>query len=218
MLTVRDVMTSRVAAVGPGATLKQVAETLLDRAVSGLPVVDEAHRVLGVVSETDIVAKTAQGVVVGGLSAVLADVSGGGRRLEATTAGEAMTAPAVTTDPDAPLADAARLMITRRVNRLPVVDGGRLAGIITRSDVVRAFTRSDSELWEEIRADMAAEPFGIGPDDLEVTVEAGHVRIAGTAPSKPAADLLVARVRTIPGVVSVDRSTLRWQDVDRLSA
>jgi CBS domain-containing protein len=218
MLAVRDVMTERVAAVGPGATLKQVAETLLDKGVSGLPVVDEAHRVLGVVSETDIVAKTAQGVVVGGLTAVLADVAGGGRRLEATTAGEAMTAPAVTIDPAAPLSDAARLMISRRINRLPVVDGGRLVGIVTRSDVVRAFTRPDSELWEEIRADMAAEPFGIGPDELDVSVEGGHVRIAGTAASKPAADLLVARVRTIPGVVSVDRSALRWQSVDRLSA
>ncbi|HEX2505225.1 MAG TPA: CBS domain-containing protein, partial [Gaiellaceae bacterium] len=146
MLTVRDVMTSRVAAVGPGATLKQVAETLLDRRISGLPVVDEAHRVLGVVSETDIVAKTAEGVVVGGLSAVLADVSGGGRRLEATLAGEAMTSPAVTIDPDASLSDAARLMIARRVNRVPVVENGRLAGILTRADVVRAFTRSDTEI------------------------------------------------------------------------
>lgn len=211
-------MTSRVVSVGPAATLKQVAETLLDRRISGLPVVDEAHRVLGVVSETDIVAKTAQGVIVGGLSAVLADVSGGGRRLEATTAGEAMSAPAHTIDPDASLADAARLMIGRRVNRLPVVDGGRVVGIVTRSDVVRAFARSDSELWEDIRSDMAAEPLGIEPGDVEVTVEAGHVRLAGTAPSKPAADVLFARVRTIPGVVSVDRSALRWPDDDRLSA
>jgi CBS domain-containing protein len=218
VLTVRDVMTSRVAAVGPGATLKQVAETLLDRRISGLPVVDEAHRVLGVVSETDIVAKTAEGVVVGGLSAVLADVSGGGRRLEATLAGEAMTSPAVTTDPDASLSDAARLMIARRVNRVPVVENGRLAGILTRADVVRAFTRSDTEIWEEIRADLASEPLGVEPNAIEVFVEGGHVRLAGVVPGKPVADLLVARVRTIPGVVGVDRSALRWQSADRLNA
>jgi CBS domain-containing protein len=218
VLTVRDVMTSRVATVGPGATLKQVAETLLDRRISGLPVVDEAHRVLGVVSETDIVAKTAEGVVVGGLSAVLADVSGGGRRLEATLAGEAMTSPAVTIDPDAPLSDAARLMIARRVNRVPVVENGRLAGILTRADVVRAFTRSDTEIWEEIRADLASEPLGVEPDAIEVFVEGGHVRLVGVAPGKPVADLLAARVRTIPGVVGVDRSALRWQSADRLNA
>ncbi|HEX2505436.1 MAG TPA: CBS domain-containing protein, partial [Gaiellaceae bacterium] len=166
----------------------------------------------------DIVAKTAEGVVVGGLSAVLADVSGGGRRLEATLAGEAMTSPAVTTDPDASLSDAARLMIARRVNRVPVVENGRLAGILTRADVVRAFTRSDTEIWEEIRADLASEPLGVEPNAIEVFVEGGHVRLAGVVPGKPVADLLVARVRTIPGVVGVDRSALRWQSADRLNA
>jgi CBS domain-containing protein len=109
-------------------------------------------------------------------------------------------------------------MIARRVNRVPVVENGRLAGILTRADVVRAFTRSDTEIWEEIRADLASEPLGVEPDAIEVFVEGGHVRLVGVAPGKPVADLLAARVRTIPGVVGVDRSALRWQSADRLNA
>lgn len=210
MQTVRDVMTVRVATVGPDASLKQVAETLVDHRISGLPVVDGKGRVLGVVSETDIVAKTAEGVIISGLTWLLADVAGGTRRLRATTAREAMTAPAVTIDPSAPLPDAARVMIDRRVNRLPVVESGRLAGIVTRFDIVRSFARSDGELSEEILSAMGEEPLGLQPGDVQVTVQGGRVRLSGTVPTKNAADLLAAHVRTIPGVVTVDRAGLTW--------
>jgi CBS domain-containing protein len=208
MLVVRDLMTQRVVSVGPHATLKQAAETLLDRGISGLPVVDEHGAVLGVLSESDIVAKTAQGAVLDELRTLVEGGAGGARTLTAATAGEAMSTPPVTIGPDAPIADAARLLATSRVNRLPVIEGGRLVGILTRADVVRSFARPDSEVWEEIRTDLAEEPFGLDPDAIEITVEGGRVRLAGEVAGEATAELVAAHVRAIPGVVTVDSSAL----------
>ncbi len=217
-MTVRDVMTVDVAYVGPNATLKQVAELLVERSISGVPVVDAEHRVIGVVSESDIIVKGVTRPVMGDLFARLSGrETADERRRNATTAYEAMTEPALTIEPDRPISDAARVMLDAGVNRLPVVADGRLAGIVTRADLVRAFVRPDGEIWEELRTDLAARRLSLSPDDLEIDVRGGQETIRGEAASAEAIALLETAVRHVPGVVSVDCSQVaasEWAEGD----
>jgi CBS domain-containing protein len=196
-------MTRDVITVAPTASLRTVAETLSGYRISGVPVVDDGH-VLGVVSEADIIEKEA------------AEPRGWFRRKrptakEARTAGEAMTSPAVTVPPRRDVSLAARLMVERKINRLPVVtEEGALVGIVTRADLVRAFVRSDEEIERELREDVAAKTLWIDPERLEITVESGEVTLAGEVDLKADAELLQRFAARVPGVVSV-RSELRWQ-------
>jgi CBS domain-containing protein len=215
-MKVRDVMTASPAAVGGDATLKQVAELMVDRGVSGIPVVDAEHRVLGVVSEADIVIKAASHPERAGIFWRLFAPEGlDMRRLQATTAAEAMSAPAVTVQADQSVAEAARIMVDAGVKRLPVVAEGKLAGIVSRADIVRTFTRSDGEIWEELRNDVLARRLWIAPDALDVEVTGGRVRIEGRVRTRSEAELVDAFAWRVPGVVTVDCSDLSWESDDR---
>lgn len=215
-MKVRDVMSTNVAAVGPDATLKQVAELMGDRGISGVPVVGGEGEVLGVVSEEDIVVKVASHPERAGVSWRLFAPEGlDPGRLAAATAGEAMTIPAVTVDAEASVAEAARLMVDHGVKRLPVLAGGKLVGIVTRADVVRAFTRSDGEIWEELRNEVLPRQLWIPPEQLEVAVAGGRVTVAGEVETRTQADLVEAFAWRVPGVVSVDCSGLAWTTDDR---
>jgi CBS domain-containing protein len=215
-MKVDEIMALNVATVGQDASLKQVAELMVARGISGIPVVNAEHRVLGVVSEADIILKAASRPESAGvLGRLLAPRAVDERHLAATTAGEAMSAPAVTIDAGQSVAEAARLMVEHRVNRLPVLTEGRLVGIVTRADVVRAFTRSDGEIWEELRNDVIPSRLWISPDELDVQVTSGRVRIAGRVKTRTEAELVEAFAWRVPGVVSVDCSGVTWEADDR---
>ena len=144
MLKVRDVMARSVVTVDPTTPLKDVAGSLVDNRISGVPVVDSLGTVLGVVSEADLLVKEqgAEAIRHRRLVRFFGDSSESRAqlaKLAAVTAGEAMTAPAVTLGSARPISEAAALMTARKINRLPVVDGGRLVGIVTRADLVRAY-------------------------------------------------------------------------------
>ncbi len=214
-MKVEDVMTVDVRTVSPETPLKDVAEVLSSLRVSGLPVV-EAGKVVGVVSEADILTKERGAAPsVGGLFSVLfEDRSDIRSKLQATTAGEAMTSPAITIVPRRPVSEAAARMIDLGINRLPVVDDdGDLVGIVTRADLVRAFVRTDDEIAREIREDVVLHSLWIEPDQINLSVENGAVTLAGRVDTKADAELLPAFVRRVPGVVSVE-SSLTWQNED----
>ena len=216
-MRVDDLMTKDVVAVTPATSLKEVARLLVERRIAGVPVCDDAGTVVGVVSEADILVKERGGEAARGrLLPWLAesDVDGTSAKAGARTAGEAMSSPAVTIEAGRPVTDAARLMISRSVNRLPVVSEGRLVGIVARSDLVRAFTRSDEELRREIAEDVIPHQLWIDPSDLAIDVRDGEVVVAGTVETRTEAELVAAYVRRVPGVVSVDDSGLRWRDDD----
>lgn len=206
-MRVEDVMTGKVATVGPATPLKEVAAILVERNISGLPVVDESGRVLGVVSERDIVEKEATTAAPGRRRRLprrrerLDDLHR--VKLAATTAAEAMTSPALTIDASRPLAEAASLMVANGVKRLPVVAAGRLVGIVSRADLVRAFLRSDEEIANEIREEVAFGTFAIPPESLHVEVSAGQVTLGGEVETFETVDLLTAFAARVPGVVSV---------------
>lgn len=215
-MKVRDIMTVNVAAVGPEATLKQVAELMADRGISGVPVVDTDAQVLGVVSEADIIVKAASHPERAGVFWRLFAPEGlDKRRLVAATAGEAMTTPSLTIAADQSVAEAARLMVDSDVKRLPVLVDGKLVGIVSRADIVRAFTRPDSEIWEELRNDILPRQLWISPEELDVDVAGGRVTVAGRVAMRTEAELIEASAWRIPGVVSVDCSELTWESDDR---
>src|SRR5262249_2064309 len=138
----------------PETQLKEVAEQLSERGISGLPVVNAEGEVLGVISEADVLVKEARTAPRRpGLLAWLIDPADprAQLKLEARVAGEAMSMPAITIAPYASAAAAAGGRLEQGINRLPVVKNGRLVGIVTRADLVRAFARSDAEVISDVR-------------------------------------------------------------------
>jgi CBS domain-containing protein len=212
---VGDVMTRDVVSVTPETPLKDVAAVLVARGISGLPVCDADGAVVGVLSEADLLVKQGGSPErSGGLFAWLVETASAPdlAKLRAHTAGEAMTAPAITVDAGDPVSEAARTMVSLGVNRLPVVEDGRLVGIVTRADLVRLFTRSDEEIARDIRHDVVKRLW-IAPERIEVEVEQGEVVLRGEAETEVEAELLLKRIPLVAGVVGV-RSELSWA-VDR---
>jgi CBS domain-containing protein len=203
-MRVAELMTTDVLTVAPETPLKAVAALLGSRGISGAPVLDSTGRLLGVVSEADILAKERRPPTLTQLSRLLGRPERFDPKAAARTAGEAMTAPAVTIGPDRRVDAAAALMLDRSVNRLPVVDReGALVGIVTRADLVRAFVHTDEQIEREIREEVLLHELWLDPADFELTVENGEVTISGQVHSDDEGSLLQRRIRLVPGVVSV---------------
>ncbi len=201
---VGDVMTETVAAVDREARFKEIVETMEQWKVSALPVLAAEGRVVGVVSEADLLPKEefreADPVRLEQLRRV-DDV----RRAEAVTAGELMTSPAHTVSADATLSQAARVMARESVKRLPVVDGhGVLRGIVSRADLLKVFLRSDEDLAQEVRRDVVGTLFAVPAKDLQVSVADGVVTLSGQLRDTSVIPVLARLVRSVEGVVDVD--------------
>ena len=215
-MRVQDVMTADVATVAPGASLKDVARALVARGISGLPVVGDDGEVVRVVSEADVLAKERpEPEEPGALARLLArrDLGAEGKAA-ARTAGEAMTSPAITIEPYWTIPSAAQIMLEHGINRLPVVHQGRLVGIVTRADLVRAFARSDEEIAREISEQVSLhEALGLENGTIDVQVRNGETTLAGSVRRRTEADILPKLVAKVPGVVTV-RSELIWTEDD----
>jgi CBS domain-containing protein len=204
--TVRDVMTTRVIWVRKDASFREMAATLREHRVSAFPVLDEGGKVIGVVSEADLLTKQA---LDGGEDGMPGMITGLLRRREqekarGITAGDLMTSPPVTVGPDDTVEHAARLMYTRRVKRLPVVNAaGRLVGILSRADVLAVFDRTDSQIRAEITSDVTRGAFLIDRKGFKVTVKDGVVTLEGTPGNAVVGHEIVRRVRHVQGVVAV---------------
>ena len=219
MMTVREAMTESVVSARPEMPLKDVARLLVEHRISGVPVVDEAGAVLGVVSEADFLMKEQ------GADAIphraLARFRGESRasraqlaKVDAVTAREAMTAPAVTIAPGQRISETAALMTARGLNRLPVVEGGRLVGIVTRADLVRAYVRSDDELARTIREDVLLRILWLDPVLFAVEVKDGVASIGGRVERRSTAEMVENAVRMVPGIVDVS-AAVEWSLDDR---
>ncbi len=214
--TVRDVMTARVIWVRKAASFREVASAFREYRVSAFPVIDENRRVIGVVSEADLLAKQA---LDGGEDGMPGMITGLLRRREqekarGVTAGDVMTSPAVTVRPEDTVEHAARLMYTRRVKRLPVVDaGGHLVGIIGRADVLSVFDRTDAQIRNEIMTDVLHAEFLIDPKEVKVRVKDGVVTLEGRAGTAVLGQEIARRVRHVQGVVAV-RDRLSYPPAD----
>jgi CBS domain-containing protein len=214
-MRIQELMTERVLTIGPEAPIKDVAKILIENGISGLPVCDIEGDVLGVISEGDILFKEhdptegRHGGPLGWTMEGTPDFSAY-TKAKALTARTAMTSPAITIAPHRSVAEAARLMSERGVNRLPVVEDGKLVGIVTRADLVRAFTRTDEEIERELREDVLGRTMWIDPGTIDVVVENGTVGLFGRLYTKGDTELLTRLAAWVPGVVSVV-STVEWE-------
>jgi CBS domain-containing protein len=213
-MDVRDVMSRVVVTIRSETPLKEAVRTMDHHGVSGLPVVDSDGCVVGVLSEADVVVKEAGeramprrrfGWLFGSDEALAAARA----KVDASTAGEAMTAPAITTTPDVKVRDAAATMLGRNINRLPVVEDGRLIGIVTRADIARAFLRADDEIQFAIREKILRHTLWVDPATVDVDVDAGVVHLAGSLDRRSTAELLERLTHRLDGVVRVE-SRVEW--------
>ncbi|HET7856025.1 MAG TPA: CBS domain-containing protein [Gaiellaceae bacterium] len=202
---VEQLMTAPVVTVPPEMSLKEVATLLVERRISGVPVIEDGT-LLGVVSEGDIVAKE-RGVTTpapdGLLAWIFRDDAEITAKLAARTAADAMTSPAVTIESWRSAATAAALMTDRGVNRLPVLARGRLVGIVTRADLVRAFARTDAAIERDIRDEVVMRSFWMSPEGLRVRVLDGAVTLEGEVENELVAEMLPREAQRVPGVISV---------------
>ena len=201
--TVRDVMTTGVIAVRADTSFKEMAAMLGSSRVSGFPVIDQAGKVIGVVSETDMLIKEADRDSHPELFAGLRR-SRDHQKAAGVTAAELMTSPPVTIGPDEPVQHAAFLMYDRAVERLPVVDkAGHLVGIVSQVDVLSIFSRPDEEIRREVTDSVIGQGLRMDPERLKVTVQDGIVTLSGRPETGQAGRDIVEAVRRIEGVVAV---------------
>ncbi|GAA3379244.1 CBS domain-containing protein [Streptomyces sannanensis] len=214
---VGNLMVDEVVSVTPSAPFKDVAKLLAEHDISGLPVLDDDDRVLGVVSESDLLVRQASAgqpePEPNGPRHAGQDTPGTAR-WDALTATQLMSAPAVTVRAQDTVAEAARTMIRRGVERLPVVDEeDRLVGIVTRRDLLKVFLRPDREIRQRVIEDVLLDTMRLAPDAVAVHVLDGVVTLEGQL--EKSTDIHVVRRLTerIDGVVSVaDHLTARVDD------
>lgn len=201
--TVKDVMTRRVVSVREQASFKEMADMLRRSRISAFPVLDSRDRVVGVVSEADLLVKEAVQATGTSLVAALRHVREEDKA-SGVTAGDLMTRPAITIGPDASVAEAARIMYDRRVKRLPVVNAaGHLLGIISRTDVLAVFSRPDDQIRDEIVHRVLPEFAAGRTADFDVTVQDGIATFSGSPQSDQARRAVLDAARHVPGVVAV---------------
>jgi len=199
---VKDVMTTRVIWVRKDAAFREMAAALRKHRVSAFPVLGDGDKVIGIVSEADMLTKEALDDEPGMFSGILHHRDA--EKARGITAGDLMTAAVVTVAPEDTVAHAARLMYTRKVKRLPVVDAnGHLVGIISRADVLAVFDRTDSDIREEIINEVLLSEFLVDVKAFDVKVSDGIVTLTGEPETNEIGHEIVQRIRHVQGVVAV---------------
>ena len=210
---VKDVMTTQVIWVRKDATFREMAAALRKYRISAFPVLGDDDKVIGVVSEADMLTKEALNGEPSVFSGILHRRAT--EKARGVTAGDLMTAAVVTIPPEDTVEHAAQLMYTRKVKRLPVIDAnGHLVGIISRADVLSVFDRTDEAICREITGELIPNAFSIDPTTFDVTVRDGVVTLAGVPETSEVGHEIVHRVRHVPGVVAV-RDRFRYPPAER---
>jgi CBS-domain-containing membrane protein len=215
--TVRDVMTAKVVYARQDTPYKELVRLLAERSISGVPVVDDEHRVVGVVSEADLLVKQTE--PANHFQRYFLERKRDRlqrAKAEGAAAAELMSYPAVTVGPEASVAEAARLLRKHLVKRLPVVDHeGRLVGIVSRADVLKVYLRPDEELRNEILHQVVRRELLMDPDRFDVTVRDGVVVVQGSCERRSLIPMVVAAIGAVEGVVRVENRLV--YDVDDLA-
>lgn len=183
--SVADLMTPEAVVAQRGTAFKEIARLLDEYGITAVPVIDDDGRPVGVVSEADLLRR---------------HTSGAGP----DTAEGLMSSPAVVAHPGWSAVRAARVMEERRIKRLPVVDdGGRLIGVVSRSDLLQLFLRRDRSIQEEIVEDVLAGTLGVSPAAVNVQVDDGRVTLSGTVRQRSLVRIVDRLCRSVDGVVEV---------------
>jgi CBS domain-containing protein len=198
-----DVMTAPALSVTEHTPYKKVARLLSEHRLSALPVLSHGGRVIGVVSEADLLRKQERhhSARPGEMSWRLHRKAAA--KAEARNAGQLMTSPAVTIHPDAPVGSAARLLNSHHLRRLPVVNpDGHLLGIVSRRDLLSVFLRPDEEIAAEVRAALT-DVLLADPAAVRVRVGQGLVSVSGQVTEAGLIAMATDLISAIDGVVGV---------------
>ncbi len=206
-LTVSDVMTKDVVTVEKDTPFKAVAATLAEHHISAVPVRDMFGRVVGVVSETDLLRK--EEFQRSPRRTYHFTHRAAHSKAEALTAEQLMTSPAVTVEGGCALDEAARLMAARGITRLVVTDGDKLIGIVARSDLLSAYLASDQETLARVRRDVIDRHLWDDPRAVDVSVVEGVVTLTGQVEKRSTAGFAEHLVAGVDGVVAV-HNQLTW--------
>lgn len=209
--TVADVMTYGAVTATADTPYRNLVDLLEMHAVNAVPVVDSFDRVLGVVSASDLLHRIE---FAGGVDPPRVFESRRHRQDRRKAAGlvarDLMSAPAITVSNRTPVAEAARLMESTGVRRLPVVDDlGRIVGMVTNRDLLKVFLRTDDQIKRQIVVDILSTVDGGPASVVSVEVDGGEVLLTGEIERRSTVDAFVERVATVHGVVSVD-SQIEW--------
>ena len=207
-----DVMTAGVVTADRNMSYKQTAKLMTDQRISAIPVVAKGGRVVGVVSEADVLRKAER------RPSRWTVLSGRARRdrakARARTAGQLMTSPAITIHPDASLSAAARLMNAHHMRRLPVVNAaGDLIGIVSRRDLMKVFLRPDEEITAEV-SDELAQILLDDAGQVTVSVLEGVVTLGGGLDDEDLIPVAVGLASGVDGVVAVVNKLTREEAHD----
>ena len=213
-MKVGDVMSQEVMTITADAPLKEAAMIMVKSGVSGLPVVEDDRKVVGIITEADFVTAEANRSWGRQRRRLLANFLGDPTPQNAKTVADVMTLNPHTIDSASSVTEAARKMTDLRVKRLPVVlPDGTLCGIIARADVMGVFTRPDEALADEIASGVAVDILGLSPEDVSVEVDDGVAQISGHVPSRSEARILEELASRVEGVVAVE-SSVTWTHDD----
>ena len=213
-MKVGDVMSVEIMTITADAPLKEAAMVMVKSGVSGLPVVGDDRKVIGIITEADFVTAEANRSWGRQRRRLLSNFLGDAKPQNAKTVADVMTANPHTIDSAASVTEAARKMTDLRVKRLPVVlPDGTLCGIISRADVMGVFTRPDDALADEITNRVAVDVLGLSPGDISVTVEDGVAEISGQVHSRSEGRILEELATRVEGVVAVE-SSVTWTHDD----
>ena len=202
-LMVDDVVTAKY-----DTPFKEVARRLGEHRISGLPVIDEDDKVIGVISETDLMLRQAQepgpDTCLNYLRRLRHTVRETMAKSRARTAGGLMSAPAVTVRAGAFVPEAARLMTEHGIERLPVVDEeDRLVGIVTRRDLITVFLRSDAAIRRDVQQQVFVDTLWLAPHTIDAAVQDGVVTLTGQMERRSDIPVALDMTRRLDGVVDV---------------
>ncbi|MER7577019.1 CBS domain-containing protein [Streptomyces sp. NPDC126514] len=209
---VRDVMSDAVVRVQGGTPFKEIAHVLQEYDITAVPVVDDQDRPRGMVSEADLLHKMMRGQASGADGGDSLPAPG---KSLATDAAGLMTSPALCARPEWSVVDAARVMARHGVKRLLVTDAeGGLIGVVSRSDLLRVFLRTDQAIRTEIIEEVLVKALGESPAAVQVDVTHGHVVLSGRLSSRIAVPVLEDMCRNVDGVVAVEFRPMRAADFE----
>lgn len=197
-MQVVDLMTTDIITVRPDTPIREAAQLMFRNRVSGLPVCGDDSCLVGIITEADFLRLEVAREEAEHLEPV-------------ETVGQVMQTDVVTIGPDATLSDAAKVMVVHEIKRLPVVtEQTEVLGIISRMDVVAAFTRPDDIIEDEIREDLLRRVLFVDPDDIAVSVDEGVVVFTGQIGTRDESRLLGELATRLDGVVRVENK-LSWR-------
>ena len=213
----RDVMTTKLITIGETATVQEAARLMSENDVSALPVVDEQGRLVGLLSEADLLHRTEIGTQVvrpWWVEAVTPASTLAAEFLHAhgTAACELMSKKIISATPSAPLSEIATLMERHRVKRVPIVEDGRLIGVVSRANLIQALASAPTHVGETVEPDRAIRAHLLSRlsqqswtdfGDRNVTVSDGVVHLWGLVGSPAEREALVALAAEVPGVKHV---------------